>query len=138
MPVEINYLAIFVAAIVSMAIGFGWYAQNVFGRQWISLMGFTKDQQDQMKNEGMTKMIVLGFAAEFIIALVLTIILSWANAITIATAMRVAFWVWLGFIATTSLATIIYERKPASLYLINIGYRFVSFIVMSAIIVSWS
>ena len=34
-----NYLAVIVAAVVAMVIGFAWYAPPVFGTRWIAYLG---------------------------------------------------------------------------------------------------
>jgi hypothetical protein len=39
---------------------------------------------------------------------------------------QTAFWLWLGFIATTQLATVVFEERKLGLYLINVGYQFVA------------
>jgi len=55
-PVEINYLAVLVAAIASMALGFLWYGP-LFGNQWKKLMGFTDKSMKAMKMTPMQAMI---------------------------------------------------------------------------------
>jgi len=37
--------------------------------------------------------------------------------------MQTAFWLWLGFVATTQLATVVFEQRKLGLYLLNVGYK---------------
>ena len=39
MNVEVNYLAVFLAAVSSMIVGSIWYARGVFGETWAKLAG---------------------------------------------------------------------------------------------------
>jgi hypothetical protein len=48
-----------------------------------------------------------------------------------------AFWLWLGFIATTQLATVIFEKRALGLYLINIGYQLVACALAGVILAVW-
>ncbi len=46
--VPINYLAVVVAAIANMVLGFLWYG-SLFGKQWIKLSGFTAEAMNEAK-----------------------------------------------------------------------------------------
>ena len=48
METNINYIAVVVAAVASMAVGFIWYGV-LFRKQWMSLMGFTAGSMSNMK-----------------------------------------------------------------------------------------
>src|SRR2546427_13291854 len=56
----VNYLAIVVAAVVALVIGFIWYSPPVFGNRWMAYLGTT---QAQLGNPGPTGMAVGGVAA---------------------------------------------------------------------------
>ncbi|MDO8656228.1 MAG: DUF1761 domain-containing protein, partial [Nanoarchaeota archaeon] len=46
----INYLAVLVAAIISMIVGAFWYSPYLFGKQWTELMNLApKDMLDMKK-----------------------------------------------------------------------------------------
>jgi len=36
---HVNYLAVIVATVTSMIVGFVWYSQPLFGRLWIKIIG---------------------------------------------------------------------------------------------------
>jgi len=50
---------------------------------------------------------------------------------------QTAFWLWLGFIVTTQLATVVFEERNLGLYLLNIGYEFVGCAVAGIILTVW-
>jgi len=49
----------------------------------------------------------------------------------------VGFWVWLGFVATVTLASVLYERRSVNLYILNNGYQLVGLAIMGAILAVW-
>jgi hypothetical protein len=50
---------------------------------------------------------------------------------------QTAFWLWLGFIVTTQLPTVLFERRSFGLFLINVGYQFVGCSLAGAILAVW-
>lgn len=56
------------------------------------------------------------------------------GATSIGAGISVGFWAWLGFVATVTLASVLYERRPMSLYILNNGYQLVSLAIMGAIL----
>ena len=61
---EFNYLAVFVAALIPMVLGFVWYNPKVLGTAWMKETGMT---EDKMKNSNMGVI----FGLSFVLALVL-------------------------------------------------------------------
>ncbi|MBL7828721.1 MAG: DUF1761 domain-containing protein [Saprospiraceae bacterium] len=58
---EINFLAIFVAALIPLVLGFVWYNQKVFGAAWMRATGLTMDDAKGM-NMGMVFLLSFIFA----------------------------------------------------------------------------
>ena len=52
-------------------------------------------------------------------------------------AVQLAFWIWLGFIVTTLLNGVLWEKRTVKLYLFNIVYHLVSLCVMALILGLW-
>jgi hypothetical protein len=42
--VPINYLAVLVAALVPMIIGFAWYSPALFAKKWMAILGKTEEE----------------------------------------------------------------------------------------------
>lgn len=135
----IDYLAVFVAAIVAMILGGLWYGP-VFGKPWMRMMGLTKESMKDMKMKPATAM-ALGFVGALVMAYVLAQLLSLAGTIygdlSLSAVLQDAFLVWLGFIAPVTLGVVIWEGKPWKLWLLNAGYYLVSLLLMGAIIASF-
>jgi len=132
----LNYVAIIVAAVASMAIGWLWYSPMLFGKQWVKMMGFKKaDMRKMQKKAGQS--FAGGFVASAVMAYVLATFLSYLQATGVQAGATVGFWVWLGFIAPVMLGSVLWEGKPVKLYLLNASHWFVTTVVMAAIIAAW-
>ncbi len=131
----VGYIAIFVAAIASMVIGFLWYGP-LFGKIWMDLSGFKKENMDKMKSSAQTGYIVQ-YVASLVTAGVIGMLITATGATTLVAALMVGFWGWIGFIATTTLGGVLWEGKPVKLYLLNNAYHLLTAFVMAAILVSF-
>ena len=134
--VTINYVAVLVAAIVNMVLGFLWYGP-LFGKQWIQMMNFDKKKMEEAKKKGMAKTYVIAFISTLLMSYILAHFVGYSQAATIAEGITAGVWLWLGFIATVQLSMVIWEGKPVKLYLINIAYYLVALAVMGAILAVW-
>ena len=132
---EVNYLAVLVAAIVSMAIGFVWYGP-AFGKQWMKLVGKTQKDMEAEKAK-MPQFMGIGLVAALVTAYVLALFVNLADAATIAEGLQVGFWVWLGFVVTTSLGGFTWSGRPMNLYYLENANHLVAFLVMGAILAVW-
>jgi hypothetical protein len=133
--VTLNYWAIIVSAIVSMVLGALWYSPVLFGKQWMQLMGWTKEQ---VKKEDANKGYLLAMIGALILAYVMSHFVDYVGATTVSQGAQTGFWTWLGFAATTSLTTSTFEGKPTKLWGINSGYNLVQFILTGAILAVWA
>jgi hypothetical protein len=133
MNVEINYLAVLVAAIIAFGIGGLWY--GVFSRPWTAATGKTEAEL-QLGNPAVSY--GAAFAASLMTAYVLALIISLAQANTLLHGVAIGLWVWVGFVAGPNLPTYLFARWPRELYLINNGYQLVSLLVMGAILGVWT
>lgn len=135
--IPINYVAVAVAAVASIVIGALWYSPFLFGKLWMKLSGLSAKQLAQQKKKGMTQSYVLQFVASAVMAFVLAHFIVYGGVKTLMNAAQAAFWVWLGFIATTSLAAVLWCGKPWKLYLLDNAEMLISLIVMAGIIALW-
>jgi hypothetical protein len=135
----INLWSVLVAAIATMVVGFLWYSPLLFARPWMVLMGY--DPADKAKLEemrkGAGKMYALSFLASLVSALVLAKIILVTTVTSALYGMKVGFAVWLGFVATVQLTSVLFAKQPVKLYLINTGYQLVCYLVMGAILAVW-
>ena len=134
--VNVNYLAVLVAAIAGMIVGFIWYGP-LFGKMWMRMMGFDKKKMNEAKKKGMGKTYFLAFLTSLIMSYVLAHFVAYVQASTIADAAVLGFWLWIGFFATTQLGMVMWEGKPVKLYILNTLHYLVTLVVMSGILAVW-
>lgn len=116
----VNWIAIIVAMIASMALGFGWYM--LLAKQWMGALGKTREQV--MSGGG-------NQAAPFIISALMQLVMAYSLALFIprlmgttnaANGLIVGFHVWLGFVITSMIINHRYQGSKWSLTLIDGGY----------------
>ena len=126
-------LAILVAAVAATIIGFIWYHPRVFGAAWMRYTGITPEMADRGKHR-MPLHALFGLIAGVVVAYVMFWFGAAWGVYDWTGALQLAFWCWIGFIAPILLGTVIWEQKPFRLYLINVLYWLVTFIVIALIL----
>ena len=124
-----------------MVIGGLWYGP-VFGKYWVKQMGWSHDHMEKMKrdmnkNGGMAMMYGKAFVAALVMAYVLAHFVVLWGVSDIHGAFVLTFWVWLGFVATTLIDSVLWEGKSWNLYVLNAANKFVTIFVMSLILSMW-
>lgn len=139
MDADINYWAVLVAAVASMAVGFLWYGV-FFRKQWMALMDITTESIAGMRMSA-NKAYAIQFLASLVMACVLAHSLIYASAYLdidgLNAGIVAGFWAWLGFIVPVSLGIVLWENKPWKLWMINASHYLVSLIVMGVILSLW-
>ncbi len=98
-------------------------------------MGVT---QQSMSGGGMgTTTLVWSFIGSLVTAGVLRKFTTMVAAHSLGAGIALGALVWLGFIATVTLASVLYEKRSVNLYILNNGYQLVSLVVMGAIVAAW-
>jgi hypothetical protein len=138
--VPINYLAVIIAAVASIVLGFIWYGP-LFGKKWMALMGFTTADMEKAKAKGMGKTYLLMTLGSVVMAYVLNHSLVFASAYLKAeganAGIMAGFWNWLGFIAPVVMGDQLWGGKPWKLFPITAGYYLVSLCLMGVILAMW-
>lgn len=140
-PVPVNYVSVLGAAVFSMVLGSVWYGP-LLGSAWMKEMGYKsgKTMQDAMKKSmGMT------YGLMFVGSLVMAWVLSHSMVFSgmfmktdgISTGLMTGFFSWLGFVAPTSLGTVLWDGKSWKLWKINAGYYLLSLLGMGFILGMW-
>ena len=124
-----NWLAIIIAAIANMIIGFLWYGNFAFGKSWMKLSGRAMGEGQQPGPL---------YALTIIGAIVQAIAMSWfavhTGANSGAAGAILGLLVGLGFIAPAMFADVLFAGRPAHLYAITAGYQVLAAVVQGAII----
>ena len=131
--VEVNLLAVLVAAVLNMLIGALWYSPLLFAERWMALAGKTPDGL----RGSMIRGYVLSFVGALVMALVLAQVITLMQARLLLEGILVGFLVWLGFVVTTSSTTVLFEGRSLELHAINSGYQLAALIVMGGLLAVW-
>lgn len=132
--VSINYWAVLVAAVAAMGLGYIWYSKAVFGKIWMAAIGKT---EEQLKAEYKSTTMVWTYLLAALIAYVLAHFIELVGATTMAEALTVGFWAWLGFVFAVMGVNALYQNESSKLFWVNTFYQLVSILVMAAILFSW-
>ena len=135
MDIPINWLAVVAAGVANMVVGYLWYGP-LFGKMWKGLMGFTDESMKSMPVT-MTMAMVWGFVASLVMAYVLARFAFVSGAIDVMGALTLAFWVWLGFLATQSVGAYLWEGKPFKLFVLCAANQLISIALMAVVLVLW-
>lgn len=131
LSLDMNLWAVLVAAVATVILGSIWYSPPVFGTAWMKLAGV---KEKDMKKEGMWKRYLVLFVGQIVMSFILA---NLANAVPVVSAAEGALlgiMVWLGFVATISMGSVLWENKPIKLYCLNNTYNIIQFALMGAIL----
>lgn len=133
MPVtDINMLAVLVAGLLSMVIGFVWYGP-LFAKDWMQEVGV--NEKDLRKGPGMGYL--LTFIGALVEAYVLAHFVDYAYASTAIEGMVTALWLWMGFVAYAIGVNYIFAKRSFKLWTIDAGYFLVLLLAQGALLATW-
>jgi hypothetical protein len=137
MDVQINYLAVLLAAVSSMVVGSLWYLPQVFGKPWMKMTGV---KMDRSAPTGAKAAWMYGsvFVASLLTAYVLAHVTFLANQYFrnsyLQDAVATAFWLWIGFTGARLYVHDTFEGRRKKLTLLNSMHELVTVLVMAVII----
>ena len=130
MTVQVNYVAVLLAAVSSMIVGSVWYMPAVFGKAWAKL--------SKAKMEGSPSTYMLTFVASLLTAFVLAHVAYTSHVFFKGSFMQdtltTAFWLWLGFAAARIYVHDAFEGRAKQLFVINAAHELVTVLVMALVI----
>ncbi|MEO8433831.1 MAG: DUF1761 domain-containing protein [Pyrinomonadaceae bacterium] len=133
---KIKYLAVLVAAILHWILGGVWYGV-LFTNKFIQLIGWDQAKLQQMESQGPGKELGIALIMSLVLCYILAHFVQYTRSTTAMGGAQTAFWLWLGFIVTTNIATVLFEERPMGLFLINISYQFVGCVIAGMILAVW-
>ena len=137
MNIEVNYLAVLVAAVASMVIGFAWYSPFILGKPWMKEKGYTAESiKKEQKEMGKWYIVsfVLALITSYVLFHVMTLSMNFFHYSKLQTGITTAFWMWLGFIMPVQLTATLFGGKNLKLFGIDTGYQLVSVLVMGVVL----
>ncbi len=133
---DVNWIALIVAAIVAFALGALWYSNAMFGRQWMAAHGHTPEKLAAMQSS-MGKTYAFSFVTYLITAMVIALLIGLTGGASLVGGVVIAVLAWLGFGFPIGLNANLFSGKPASAFMIDAGYQLIYMIIMGAIIGAW-
>ena len=135
--VDVNYFAVLVAAVVSIGIGFLWYAPAVLGKPWMKEKGYSSESLKKEQKE-MGKFYAVSFGLAIIMAYALAHVMflsqNFYDYPMLSTGVMSGFFMWFGFVMPVQLTNQIFGKKNWTLFGIDTWYQLVSLLVMGVVI----
>jgi hypothetical protein len=125
--IQIDFLTVFIAAVLNMIIGFFWYSKWLFGPAWVKLAHVRGEKHSSAS-------LFYGFIVSLVIAYFLAFFEAYLGVTTVTDGMFVGFCVWLGFVATTQISGVIWAQRSFQLFLLDTSCKLLSFLAMSGLI----
>ena len=137
---ELNYVAIVVVAVLNIILGMLWWHDALFGKPWRALMGWGKMSKAEMakKKKEAGPAYATSAVSSLVMAFFIAGLLDMMQIDTLGGACRLAWVMWVAFVATTTLVDYMYAERKLKLWAINYGYHLAGMIMMSLVLVSWS
>jgi len=131
---NVNWIAIALATVASMAIGAGWY--SLLAKPWIAANGFSEEQIKSVEANDTPIIYVIAAICHVVMAFILSGVVFHAAAgeVTMSKGILTGFLVWLGFVLTSMSVNHRFQFKPWSLTIIDSGHYLVVLLVQGAII----
>lgn len=122
---NVNPLAIIIAAIAGVAIGFIWYMPAVFGKRWAAEGGI------ELPTGNVNPMIYVSSVLQSLVTAY--IVALFAGGAGLVNGAVIGFLLYIP-VGAAIYSAVLYERKSTMYWLINAGYWTVSMVVMGAIV----
>lgn len=130
---DINFVAILVATIAQMAIGFVWYSPGVFGSAWMKHVGLTQKDAENGAGSAMLQGVASTLIATYFLAVLVGALgLSTPKEVFCATLV-----LSLSTLIPLELNNVIWGRGPIGLFYINAGHAVVSLFAAALVLVMW-
>lgn len=137
----INPWAVLVATVAAYLIGWAWYSPILWQKPWMAARGDDGSNWNESGKKEMPKIMAYGFLNTLIMSFVIAVFLVLTGTTTLAETLQVALLLCFGFVVTVKFNDLLYTAHPPHwgkraqiLFLIDVGYQIVLFVVVAAII----
>lgn len=125
----LSLLAVLAATVVGIVVGALWYSPLLFANQWMAALGKTPEEMGN-PTQAMAAMPFNVVAMAFVIALLMNSV----GATGALSGIVLGTLVWVGFALTAHVNLFLFEGRQLSLFLINIGHLWVTYVLMGIVI----
>ena len=133
---EINYWAVLLATLSSMAVGAIWYSMKVFGKRWARLARVDMDRGGSAVLPLLVTLLV-SFITAWVLAGAANIAWHFYGGGYLLAALGTGVILWAGFTAARFITHDAFEGRPSSLTVLNIAHELVTLVIMGVIIGVW-
>ena len=126
---EINYVAVVVAAVSAFVLGGLWYSPLLFAKPWMRLSG---QSEERLKSGSPSVIFGAAFLLSLVAAFVFAMFLGPNPGVKLGVAAGLS--AGLGWVAASLGILYLFERRPISLWLINGGYVILQFALYGLIL----
>ena len=130
----ISLVAVLVAGIANFVIGFMMHGP-VGGKLWMKLANIVPTGNEKLSD--MVPQMVKNLIANLVFAYVLAMMINYAGAMDAMSGLIVAFWVWLGFVVTSTSMDVIWMGRSVKLWMYEAFSSLLCILAMGAIIGAW-
>jgi hypothetical protein len=131
---QVNWLAVIVGTVFTMALGFLWYGP-FFGKPWMAAMEKAGRKREDMKMSAAG--FILPLAGAFLSAIVLDLVIIAFGGGDWWMGLVVGVVVWIGVGASATLTAGVFEARPTALWTIGFFYFLVDYGVLGALFAVW-
>ncbi|MCX7175523.1 MAG: DUF1761 domain-containing protein [Proteobacteria bacterium] len=137
---QINYMAVFVAAISNFIIGFLLHGP-ILGKVWMKLANIHPTGEERLLD--MWPKLLQNFLVHIVFVYVFSVVYLFASTSpilggsSVLNGVKLALLVWLGFLCTTTSIEVIWMGRSLKLWLFEVFCSLITCIAMGAIIAAW-
>ncbi|MFY8327439.1 DUF1761 domain-containing protein [Pseudoalteromonas sp. ZZD1] len=129
---QVNFFAVFIAALSSFALGGIWYSPLLFQRIWMEACGLT---ELDLKTINPKRVFIGSFLLSFFIALSLSLFVGPAPSLGVS--VGAAFIIGVCWVSSAYGITYLFEQRPLKLFMVNSGYHILQFTLMGLVLGLW-
>ncbi|MBI4970996.1 MAG: DUF1761 domain-containing protein [Candidatus Omnitrophica bacterium] len=128
---DINFAAIFFAALVGFALGWLWYSPFLFGKIWCEE---AKVKEEDMKKKNKTILLASTFGLTLIAAFILSSFVEIAGASGALSGGIIGLLAGGGFVATAVATNYLFDVKSMKMFFINAGHHVACYVAMGTVL----
>ncbi len=137
---SINWLAVIACVVVAMVVGSIWFGPKTFYPMWLKAIG-KSENHDPGAGMSMALMWPLVIIAALVEAIFMALMVHAMGSMTpggatLASGALAGFFLWLGFVATTSLTNKLFANQLKA-WVLEMGSHLITMVLMGAILGAW-
>ncbi len=132
---ELNWIAVFVAALLAFISGAIWYSKPLFGKKWQKTVGLSDKQinsGNMFEIMGMSAIGVLVSAVAVGLLVQVLVLTSLVQGALLGTMLAI------GILGANKLMQVKFERRPMTYWYITLGADIIALSIMGAVLAAWN